>query len=333
MRKLIIKFRWYAASFLHIFDDKGYCHQEERDIMRKYYTRCSDETLPSGVIVMVDGRRELQGGLTDRLRGIASVFSYCEEKGIPFFLHFTHPFRLEKYLRPNEVDWRISESDICYDACRAKVCLLNNTEIPGIYHRLCLERWVGDSKRWTGRDGRQLHIYTNSDSGDKDFRRCFHRLFKPGVQLQEAIDYHKGRIGGRYISISYRFTTLLGDFKDTVNTPLSAGEQKTLIAKCLEAVSAIASSAPSHDRILVTADSEKFLREVARLPRVYVIPGSVGHFDHGSDEETEMKTFIDYLMIAGAEAVYLARSGKMYRSGFAGHAAMIGGKPFREFVF
>ena len=41
-----------------------------------------------------------------------------------------------------------------------------------------------------------------------------------------------------------------------------------------------------------------------------------------------MKTFLDFLLIADAEAVYLCKSGKMYKSAFAQTAAMVHSKPF-----
>lgn len=325
MKRFFKNIKWYITSFIHIFDGRGYCHEEESRIARTYYSQGNDnQRQTGGVVVMVDGRY-LQGGLTDRLRGITSVYSYCKDKNIPFHLKFTSPFSLEKYLVPNQVDWRIAEDNICYDANKVKVCLLNDYEIPLVYHRLCLRKWL--------ETGKELHLYTNTNFCDRDFHTCFHELFKPSPMLQKRLDACISQIGENYISISFRFTTLLGDFADCINAPLPDDEQLVLIDKCLDAISAISTKAPIHDRILVTADSEKFLKAAAKLPKVYIVPGNVGHFDHSCNEEKEMKTFLDYLLIAKAQAVYLGRSGAMYRSGFARHAAMIGGKPFHEYEF
>lgn len=54
---------------------------------------------------------------------------------------------------------------------------------------------------------------------------------------------------------------------------------------------------------------------------------------YGKKQDFFNKPFWDYLLIAKAQVVYLGRSGAMYRSGFARHAAMIGGKPFHEYEF
>ena len=164
--------------------------------------------------------------------------------------------------------------------------------------------------------------------GNSRFAELFGKLFKPAPRLQNLIDYHKEQIGGKYISISFRFTTLLGDFTDCTGAALPVAERQPLIEKCLHAISEIAKTAPSHDRILVTADSSTFLAQAAALSHVYVIPGKVGHIDYDNDDDVNMKTFLDFLLIADAEAVYLCKSGKMYKSAFAQTAAMVHNKPF-----
>ena len=321
------KTKWYIKSLFHIFTGSGYCHQAEKKIESEYYKNTpphlSNNTL-QGIIVMVDGRY-LQGGLTDRLKGITSVYSYCKEHHIPFKLNFTNPFSLETYLVPNKVDWRISPDSICYDLNKVKVRLLNDYEIPVAFHSLCLHKWL--------KDGKQLHLYTNTHFRDEDFHACFHELFKPSLKLQKQLDFCKEKLGGKYISISYRFTTLLGDFKDCINTPLPEKDQEVLIQKCLDVVERIVAIAPEHNKILITADSAKFLARASKLPNVYIVEGQIGHFDYECNEDKEMKTFLDYLLIAGAEAVYLARTGNMYNSAFARHAAKIGNKPFTDITF
>lgn len=46
-----------------------------------------------------------------------------------------------------------------------------------------------------------------------------------------------------------------------------------------------------------------------------------------------MEAFLEVSLIFKAEKVYLARSGKMYRSAFAKTAALVNGKPFEVFEF
>ena len=59
-----------------------------------------------------------------------------------------------------------------------------------------------------------------------------------------------------------------------------------------------------------------------------MIPGPVGHFDHSGGDEMVKKTFLDFFLISNAEKIYLVRIDKIYNSGFARHAALLGDKPF-----
>lgn len=138
-----------------------------------------------------------------------------------------------------------------------------------------------------------------------------------------------------YITISFRFLELLGDFTDDGSrVPLLERDREQLIDRCINQIDIIRSKAPSHDRVVVTSDSSTFINRVSALPDVYIIPGTIGHMTFaGSNLDIHLKTFLDYYIIANARKAYMARTGNMYRSGFASHAAMITGIPFEEIVF
>lgn len=98
---------------------------------------------------------------------------------------------------------------------------------------------------------KQLHVYTNMNyATNKEFSVAFNELFKPALKLQNEIDYHLSQIQGTFISISFRFTTLLGDFKDCTGKPLPMEERKVLIEKCLNVVAEIRKNAPAHKKYL-----------------------------------------------------------------------------------
>ena len=278
-----------------------------------------------GVVIMFDGKCA-HGGLTDRLRGITSVYSYCKEHGIPFYVHFVHPFSLEDYLEPNNVDWRISKERLSFNLHQAKPVILFDFDLHPALHETFMDKTI---KQMNG----QIHLYTNSKFRDKDFRCCFHELFRPCEKLQKSIEQHLEQLG-TFVSVSFRFTTLLGDFEDCINTPLPVEEQEELISNCILAIEKIRGAKKGVNKILVTADSEKFLNRVKKLKYVYVVPGTIGHFDHSNEEQgdMELKTFLDFFLISHAAKVYLVRLGKMYNSGFCRHAAMLGDKPFECIV-
>lgn len=58
------------------------------------------------VVFMALNETTFSGGLSDRLRGIVSVYAECKRQGRPFRIVF-EPLHLEDYLAPNVYDWRI----------------------------------------------------------------------------------------------------------------------------------------------------------------------------------------------------------------------------------
>ena len=303
----------------------------ERQIRHKYYKQKEKTaTNTDSIVIYMANSYTWHGGLADRLKGIVSLYAWCKDHGKSFRINFVHPFRLQNYLMPNHYDWLVADEDISYNPKESRVlqCLMN----PILYDVECqkniqslLEGWLDDNLSYSEK---QLHVYTNMRSGNARFSELFNELFKPVSRLQDMIDEQQRCLGNRYISVSFRFTTLLGDFTDCTGPALPVEERQPLISKCLDAILQLSKTAPAHDKILVTADSSTFLEQVSQLPDVYVIPGKVGHIDYDADDEVNLKTFLDFLLIAQAEAVYLVKAENMYNSAFAKTAAMVNNRPF-----
>ena len=86
---------------------------------------------------------------------------------------------------------------------------------------------------------------------------------------------------------------------------------------------------PDNYKVLVTADSSRFLSEAQKLERVYVIPGKIFHPHYVAEGKNPfLKSFIDFYMLMEAEKVHLLKTGPMYKSGFPEFAALLGNKPF-----
>ncbi len=169
-------------------------------------------------------------------------------------------------------------------------------------------------------------------------RHLYNKLFRPSDNLTMAMQPHRIALGERYESYSFRFQSLLGDFKDTMTEPLEKSEAEDLMARCGEELIRLLDQQPDGTRALVASDSGRFLDYAARLDsRVYVIPGIVAHSDQNtggkSHDDVWMKTFVDQHMIMGAEKVHLIRTGQMYDSGFPAFAAHVGGRPFIKHEF
>ena len=180
----------------------------------------------------------------------------------------------------------------------------------------------------------QLHFYTNMQpESNLLFGTYFCELFKPSDRLAAALDSHLQAIGENFISISFRFMQLLGDFVDCDGDTLPKTGQEELICRSIQAIEDIRQHHQSIPRVLVTSDSVRFLHRAKELPYVYVIEGKVGHINFEHSDDTNMKTFLDFLMISNAQKIYLAKSGKMYKSDFARYASMIHNRLFELYNY
>ena len=239
------------------------------------------------VVFMALNETTFSGGLSDRLRGIVSVYAECKRQGRPFRIVF-EPLHLEDYLAPNEYDWRIGEDEIDWDLAKSYPCVLLT------YHNDSHNRWqrfVQSTvlRSYFRKHCLQLHVFTNMIPSDEEYRTLFHELFKPADDLQQLIGYHLEKLGGKrnYISCTFRFRQLLGDFKEGGAT-LPVAKREPYIQQCVQTVARLHEMHPEK-RILVTADSHTFLDELmaASLPYVYVMSGMVVHvgFTSGASEE------------------------------------------------
>ena len=327
--------QWYNLQIAIGGAWRFFCKQQrelEAKLTEKYYQK--QEQISDKSVVFTCNGWSWSGGLADRIKGMLTLYDWCKRNNRPFQINFCEPFRLQDYLIPNEYDWL--PHDIVYNKeySLPRFCLMeprtcNKREVLENQDEL-LESWMNGRLNDTER---QLHVYTNMYRPCVDYALCFHDLFCPCERLQKEIDYHLQQIGTNYISISFRFTTLLGDFTDCTGTPLPEDKQQSLIEKSLMAILDISDKVPAHDRILVTADSEKFLSRAKNLNNVYIVPGKTGHIDYDHSDDVNMKTFLDFFLISKAKAVYLAKGSGMYNSAFAKTAALVNNRPFELYEY
>lgn len=297
------------------------------DYFKKYYNGDKIGVAVPSILFIFDGSL-IHGGLTDRLRGILSSYSEAKKRGIPLYIHWTVPFRLETYLEPAEVDWRISPDKISRSREEAFPVLIEdlNNLYSGMRLRAALK---GDSK--------QLHLFSNSATSKGSYAPLYHELFRPTPLLAEAIRRHAAQLGSKYRAFSFRFISLMGDFKDCVDCELPKAEREELIARNLHELESQLNQLPEGYKALVASDSPIFLERVKTLDeRIYVVPGGVMHVDYtdGADHpDIWLKTFVDQQLLMGAERVTLMRTGRMYCSGFPSFAAEVGGAEFIDHQF
>ena len=271
------------------------------------------------VIFFIDGKT-IHGGLSDRLRGLFSTYYYCLKEGIDFKVFWTYPFNLQDYLEPNKVNWLIEGKAISHNKNEVAFRFFNSYSLMNNNETSFLK--IMNTKK------HEIHVYSNITLHEEMYHIFFNDLFKPSKMLSDALQYNTDKIGGKYISVSFRFIGILGDFKDTYfKKELGAEEKEKYISKCLDVICRLKTKHPNVPKILVTSDSRVFLEKASSLAYVYIIPGTVVHMDgvNKNMEQNDLKVFLDMLMISKAECCYSYSYGKMFKgTKFAKTSALIG---------
>lgn len=302
-------------------------YREPRLIL-KYYRPFSFRREDMTVIFMVDGRMG-HGGMFDRLKGIISTYAIAKSLRVGFRINFTYPFKLEKYLEPNEYDWQLKDGELHYG-------------FPATRPLIAYGEFANPSRLWQRRRG-PTHIYYGYDSLDKinahfgtsyDWGTLYRELFRPTERLQQYLDHYHQEIGKDYFVVHTRFLNLLGDKMEiaSLNPTLPEAQQVQLKAQCLKAIRELQDK---HEglRLMIASDSMRFISYVQQaLPDVYVVPGTVKHIDTAgeTDDAENIKMFLDYYLIASARQVYSLVGRGMWKSAFPEYAVKIGKVPFQR---
>lgn len=261
------------------------------------------------------------GGLTDRLKGICTLYMFAKKQNLQFKIYFVFPFNLEKYLVPNLYAWSVDRNEISYD--------LNKTAVYTWENERSAHRFFHKNN-----EKKQLHIACNSDECVPEYSELFHELFKPSIFLEDQIKLHTKNLGGygNYISVSFRFQNLLGEFKEWNSTALKGEDHNLLINKCMSMISDLKNRHKNIRKILITSDSNVFREMVTETyidAYTYIIPEEIGHIDYaGPGKGKELTAFLDMFLIAGAKKAYQIRTPEMYNSDFPNMAAKINHVPY-----
>lgn len=299
-----------------------------RRVARRHLSRYYSPDAPRAVntdklvIGMADGKY-LHGGLADRLRGLVTLYSCCLSKGVRFGIRFTSPFDLTEYLIPNEYDWRVDDSTLCMNNLDAKAVYMDNIDAQDAREPRWQQRVM---ERCVDLPYRQIHVYSSFSYVGDDFGRLFRELFRPSPRIETLLAPHRKALGTGYISVSTRFMELLGDFREPRGgTRLDQAGRNDIISRCLSRIAAIHDLHPKA-RILVTSDSIGFLAACRQLEYVHTVEGDIAHVDTNAAAD-HSKTFVDFLLIAGATHAYQLRTGPMYAGNFSLRAAQAGDRP------
>lgn len=319
--------------FQNLFKQRGKWRRKALEVAPYYSANAPRATnTRKQIICMYDGRMD-HGGIADRLRGVVSAYDVAQKMGYDFRIYFCHPFRLEDYLVPAQHDWRITADELCYNTKDAEpmFCGSNGTWVEPFFQRLWFEKRFREAHK-------QLHVYTNALllPRSKRYGVLFQQLFKPSERLEQALKSYSQPLQGGYVTMSLRFIGLLDDFAERDAHHIAPAEQERLMERCVSKISELHQQQAPDMKVLLTSDSTRFLSYAARrLNFVHYIPGNVVHIDYQehTDDDVNLKLFVDMLMISRARQAFLLQTGSMYNSGFPRRAAQITGIPFHHIRF
>lgn len=284
----------------------------------KYYN-LGDKRRKPYVVYMADGKCK-HGGLTDRLNGIITLYTYCRQNNRPFKIYFNHPFKIEDFMPSNGYNYIITENELSYNIRFAAPRPMMN--IP--YNRF-LKKLKSDDK--------QLHCYNNDDFvlDDAQWRDSFNQLFKPNQVLLNIVSEFKSEYG-QWECVVFRFQNKLGDFKDGDSIPLNEWEKQQLILTCDSYIHKRMKS--SKEKILICSDSRVYKEHIIALypNRCFVYSLKNVHIDNTkeSDFGIHLPAFADFFLLANALKITSVVAPGMYPSAFPKYAAKLNDTPFER---
>ena len=270
----------------------------------------------------------VHGGMFDRLKGAISIYALSKVHGKRYGIYFTEPFTLEKYLEPNNYDWKVNKEDLTFSFPQTKPIIAYSEKIKP--KRLLRER------------NGQIHYYYGSNILDfinqwygteYEWTTLFNELFRPSPYLEEKIRSLSTGVAGNYIAVHLRFLNMLGDKVEKLPFPeLKEEGKQSLIADCLAKIRELYNNDKGKG-LFVCSDSETFMDIVKKeIPEVMIVSGVSKHIDNSGklSEEDCLKLFLDIYMLAGAERVFSIIGKGLYTSAFPEYSAKIGSKPFER---
>jgi len=278
------------------------------------------------IIICFDGNFP-HGGLVDRLKGIISFYEVAKLINSDFKIFFDHPFKLETFLEPNRLDWEIQRNEIKYSLFSTKVIYLINE----------FESNPLESVRKT--KAKTIYVYCNVDylktlyqeKNEQDlntiWQNSYKELFKPSAYLFNEINRFPDK---NRIVFHTRFTSLMGDFKDTTSLELNESDKNNLIKKVIAKIDDFSIKFPDQIKF-VLSDSETFLNYVRQNTVYKTLSGKPYHLENkNNDIEFNLKTFLDFYFMIESNMVCFICIDQMYNSNFSKYASVIGKN---EFVF
>lgn len=319
---------------------KNFIYRKKNKLLEffRYYDLGDFKKPKDSIILILNDKFGIKMGLADRLRHCLSVYLTIRSTNKTFKIKLNDPFNLEDYLKPNLINWAVSDEDISYSFFWTKYI-----QIFSYYKGRRMDEFAEEKLQKTqllkvinSSKYLQYHIYGNSHIDKNRWQLAFDELFKPSKNIVDRLQ--ELNLPNIYEAVTLRFQQLLGDFKEDGFDILDDESQVQLIERNLQKIKDLyIKSYFSTEYILITSDSTRFLEEASKLPFVKTIPGKRVHPATPKEielgEDPYINSFVDLFALKNAKKISLLKTGNMYLSGFPEFAAYIGGKPFSIIEF
>lgn len=272
----------------------------------------------------------LNGGLTDRLKAIVSIYHLSRNANIDFKLKFNYPFHLEDYfvLRPHQII--ASENDL-------KWSILNTNFI---YIKDDPNKILNIINHFKSKQRSKTFIYTNLDClpliyGQAQSRDIWAQTFKDlflfkSILIDKFNFYISKNLNtNKYLIFHARFTTLLNDFPDVTSHNLSNFEKNNILEKVWLSMVAIGEENKEF-KIMIFSDSKVYLNYAIKnikdqnINNLFIYNGEPKHTDRKniSDNNYEYE-FLTFLFMINSNSIYQFIGNGLYKSQFPLYASMI----------
>ena len=275
---------------------------------------------PSRFIIYMTETTEF-AGLADRIKTFVNGYILAQENNRSLFIYHDKGFELQKYLEPNQIDWRISPAEICWGLNRVKLLWFDQFSLSlqkknKEYHGYALYADVFSSLT-----PELLEKYA--------FSRIFHTLFRPSPHLAQLISAAMNScqlIENQYIAVHLRFLNFFEPVEKQAVSATGTPEQQEQMIRDIHATIDDLRKKSDCNTVLLFSDSNKFL-QAPHPSYIKVLPGSVGHIsrNNGHDAITD-KAFTDLFVMGKAKCIYRILGNHIYPGGFAQTAARIAEK-------
>ena len=281
---------------------------------------------PARVIIYMSETTEF-AGLADRFKTFVNGYILAQENNRSFHIYHDKGFKLEQYLEPNEIDWRIKPADVCWGLNRVR--LLWFDQFPLIlkkknkeYHGYALFADI-------------TPLLTEAQQKKYDFSKVFNTLFRPSAYLKQLVDSAMEAsqlCEDQFIAVHIRFLDFFEPVeKEATQASGTPQQQEQMIVNIHATLEQIHHESGSRD-ILLFSDSNRFLQS-PHPSYIKILPGTVGHIsrNNGINSVTD-KAFTDIYVMGKAMRIYRLLGEHIYAGGFAQIAARLAGKKCIDYV-